>query len=208
MDSIGCAVFGLELLQLVKKMTRIVIVSLFAAALAIGVRSQEWHPMGPPGGDVRTLASDPSDPKRIFLGTSDGHVFGSTDGGEHWSLLGRAGTRQDSVITAIVVDPREPLIVWASAWTQDPSAGGAIYRSEDGGIHWKVSGLEGHAVRALAEAPSNPNLLVAGAADGAFRSRNGGRSWDRISPENNDELRNLDSIAIDPKDEDVIYVGT
>ena len=208
MDGIGCALSGLELLQLVKKMTRIAIVTFFAAALAIGVRAQEWRPMGPPGGDVRTLASDPSNPKRIFLGTSDGHVFGSTDGGEHWALLGRAGTRQDSVITSIVIDPDDPQVAWASAWTQDPSAGGAIYRSEDGGIHWKVSGLEGHAVRALAEAPSNHNLLVAGAVDGAFRSRNGGRTWDRISPEDNEELRNLDSIAIDPKDEDVIYIGT
>jgi photosystem II stability/assembly factor-like uncharacterized protein len=177
--------------------------------LAAGaVRAQAWRPMGPPGGDVRTLASDPSDPHRLFLGTTDGHIFGSADGGEHWALLGRAGTRLDSVITSILVDPRDSRVVWASAWTLNPAEGGAIYRSDDGGESWKTSGLDGHAVRALAESASEPDELVAGAADGVFCTRNAGKTWERISPEGNAELRNLDSVAIDPKDPDAIYVGT
>jgi photosystem II stability/assembly factor-like uncharacterized protein len=170
--------------------------------------AQMWQPMGPPGGDVRTLASDPSDRSRVFLGTADGHVFGSTDAGGHWTLLGRAGTRLDSVVTAIVVDPRAPQVLWAATWTQDPKAGGAVYRSEDGGRTWSAAALTGHAVRALAEAPSDPNVLIAGAVDGVFRSANSGITWERISPAGHDELRNFDSIAIDPGDARIIYAGT
>ena len=31
--------------------------------------AQSWVPVGPPGGDVRSLAADPRDPRRIYLGT-------------------------------------------------------------------------------------------------------------------------------------------
>ncbi|MCI0627111.1 MAG: hypothetical protein L0387_36605 [Acidobacteria bacterium] len=169
--------------------------------------AQDWRPMGPPGGDVRTLTGDPSDSKRLYLGTADGHVFASTDAGEHWRLLGRVGTRLDAVITAILVDPRDPRILYASAWTQDSAAGG-VFRSEDAGRTWRASGLSGQAVRALAQAPSNPDVLVAGTLEGVYRSRDAGSSWDRISPEGHEEIRQLDSVAIDPRNPEVIYIGT
>src|SRR5437660_7880623 len=41
----------------------------------------QWTSLGPEGGDVRSLASDPGNPDRIFLGTSTGVLFVSQDGG-------------------------------------------------------------------------------------------------------------------------------
>lgn len=164
--------------------------------------------MGPPGGDVRTLALDPRDAKRVYLGTADGHVFSSADAGEHWRILGRVSSRLDTVITAIIVDPRDSRTLYASAWTQNPAAGGGVFRSVDTGSTWQASGLLGQAVRALAQAPSNPGVLIAGTLDGVYRSRNAGGSWERISPEGHEEIRQLDSVAIDPRNPDVIYVGT
>jgi photosystem II stability/assembly factor-like uncharacterized protein len=172
-------------------------------------RAQTWVPLGPPGGDVRTLAVDPARPARIFLGTADGHVFGSEDAGAHWSLLGRASSRLDAVITAILVDPRDGNALFASSWTRDAAAaGGGVYRSADGGRTWSDAGLAGQAVRALAMAPSNPDILIAGTLDGVYRSLDATRSWQRISPEHHEELRNLDSLAIDPRDPQIIYAGT
>ena len=55
---------------------------LFFATLAVG---QQWHPLGPDGGDVRSFATDPSDPDRMFLGTSSGRLYISVDGGNTWS---------------------------------------------------------------------------------------------------------------------------
>ena len=40
-----------------------------------------WQLIGPEGGNVRSLAYDPSDPNRILLGTSSGELFISQDGG-------------------------------------------------------------------------------------------------------------------------------
>ena len=172
------------------------------------MRAQSWKPLGPPGGDVRALAVDTANPTRIFLGTADGHIFGSEDSGAHWRLLGRAGPRVDTVITAIVVDPRDGNVLFASSWTRDSTAGGGVFRSADGGRTWSGAGLAGQAVRALAMAPSDPNILVAGTLDGVYRSLDASKSWERISPQHHEELRNLDSLAVDPRDPQIIYAGT
>jgi photosystem II stability/assembly factor-like uncharacterized protein len=183
-------------------------VLVFIVLACTAVHGQTWKPLGPPGGDVHSLAADPSRPGRLFLGTADGHIFGSEDAGERWTLLGRASTRRDAVITAIVVDPRDANVLFASSWAQDPAAGGGIFRSDDGGRTWRAAGLEGQAVRALAMAPSDAETLVAGTLDGVYRSRDAGKSWERISPMHHEELRNLDSLAVDPRDPQTIYAGT
>jgi photosystem II stability/assembly factor-like uncharacterized protein len=164
--------------------------------------------MGPPGGDVISLVAAPSRSSRLYLGTVDGHIFTSIDEGQHWLLVGRPGKRADLVVQSLAVDPRDEQLVYAAGWTLDPAAGGGVYRSEDAGHTWQPAGLAGHAVRAVALAPSAPDLLVAGALDGVFRSPDRGRTWERISPEDHADLRNLDSVAIDPHHAEVIYVGT
>jgi photosystem II stability/assembly factor-like uncharacterized protein len=169
--------------------------------------AQTWRQVGPPGGDVQSLAAVPGSTRKLFLGTSDGHVFGSHDAGEHWELLGRIGANHDDVIMSIVVDPRSASTLYATSWTL-LSHGGGVYRSSDAGHNWQLIGLEGHTVRAIAAAPSNPDILVAGAIDGVYRSTDAGKNWARISPENHEDLRNFDSLAIDPHDPNTIYAGT
>ncbi len=56
--------------------------------------------------------------------------------------------------------------------------------------------------------PGDSNVLVAGALDGVFKSRNGGNSWEQISSPSQTELKNVESIAIDPKNPDIVYAGT
>ena len=184
------------------------IVFLALAAVAARAQDQSWTPLGPPGGDVLVLGVDPSHRARVFLGTPDGHIFGSQDSGAHWVLLGRAGPRPDAVITAIIVDPRDGNVVFASSRTPGSIEGGGVFRSGDGGVTWREAGLEGQAVRALAMSPSNPDVLIAGTLDGIYRSRDAAKSWERISPEQHQELKNLDSLVFDPSDAQTIYAGT
>lgn len=185
------------------------ILALVALFVCVGVNAQAWRALGPDGGDVFALAMDSHNPQTLYLGCADGHIFGSHDAGDHWQLLGRAGESQTAVVSSIVVDARNSKQLYASTWTRElHGEGGGIFRSEDAGVHWTAAGLEGHAVRALAQAPSDLRELVAGALDGVFLSADAGATWKRISPANDPELHNVDSVAVDPKDPKIIYAGT
>ncbi len=190
-----------------EKSLNFIVVLSCALLLSFPASAQTWRQVGPPGGDVQSLASVPGNTRTLFLGTSDGHVFGSHDGGEHWDLLGRIGEHHDDVIMSMVVDAHSAKTIYATSWTLS-SHGGGVYRSADAGHTWQLIGLEGLVVRAIAQAPSNPEILVAGATDGVYRSDDAGKHWARISPEKHEDLRNFDSIAIDPHDPNTIYAGT
>ena len=180
------------------------VVSLSAAA------EQPWQAVGPDGGTVRSLTYDPKNPDRIFLGTSAGNLYLSTDSGKTWSRFAHLGNSAEMVLDHVVIDPRDSRNMFVAAWNaQLPVSDGDLFRSKDGGKTWEVTAdLHGKSLRALSISASNPMTLVAGALDGIYRSRDGGQNWIRISPENHAELKNIESIAIDPLNPEVIYAGT
>jgi photosystem II stability/assembly factor-like uncharacterized protein len=188
---------------------QVMFLALLAALLCAPVYAAErWINLGPDGGDVRSLAYDPHDPSTVFMGSMAGKFFISSDGGASWTRAAHLGSGNDYVLEKIVVDPSDHKTMYVAAWSLDNHSGD-LFRSRDGGKSWKaLEDLRGKAVRAVALAPSNPKIVVAGTLDGVFRSHDGGDSFSRISPLHHAEIRNLDSVAIDPKDADVIYVGT
>jgi photosystem II stability/assembly factor-like uncharacterized protein len=182
------------------------LIVMLAATLAA---AQQWKPLGPDGGDVRSFAYDPKNPDRIFLGTSTGTLYVSTDGGKLWRRHAHLGGSNDMVLDNIVIDPGNSMIMYVAAWSVDSPASGELFRSRDGGRNWEISpDLHGKSLRALAMAPSDPQILVAGALDGVFRTRDGGNRWERISPDHHAEIKNIESIAIDPGNPEIIYAGT
>lgn len=172
--------------------------------------AQQWRALGPDGGSVRSLALDPANPDRVFLGTSAGRLYISNDGGRTWSRFAHLGTASEMVLDHVVLDPANPQIMYVAGWNaQSPGSDGEMFRSKDGGKTWDLlPDLHGKSIRALAIAPSDHRILIVGALDGIFRSRDGGDNWERISPENHAEIKNVESIAIDPANPDVIYAGT
>jgi len=183
---------------------RVLLSIVAAVATAQGAAAQKWLRLGPPGGTVLSLAASGSE---VYLGTADGHVFVSNDRGDHWELRGRAGGRLDSVVQRLVADASDNKRVLAAVWFRG-LAGGGVFESVDGARHWQATSLQGEVVRALEQSPSQPNLWVAGTRNGVFRSEDDAHSWIRITPPQDLELHDIDSLAVDPRDPQIIYVGT
>jgi len=143
----------------------------------------------------------------VYLGTPDGHIFASSDRGEQWTLRGRAGGRLDGVVQRIVPDTRDTKRLLAAVWFREVPKGG-VFESVDTGRNWRLIGLGEEAVRALEQSASDPKVWIAGTRTGVFRSTDDGQNWLRITQANDAELQNVDSLAIDPRDAQTIYVGT
>jgi photosystem II stability/assembly factor-like uncharacterized protein len=166
-----------------------------------------WIALGPEGGDVRSLAYDPHDPNRILLGTSAGELYLSHDAGATWSHFA-LGADNDYVLDRVVIDPADANTIFVAAWSVENN-GGDIFRSRDGGRTWRaLPEMHGKSVRSFAIFQRDSRTMIAGALDGVFRSTDGGDTWQRISPANHAEMKNIESIAIDPRSPYVIYAGT
>jgi photosystem II stability/assembly factor-like uncharacterized protein len=183
-------------------------VLMLASICAFAAGTRQWTVLGPDGGDVRSLAYDPQNPNRIFLGTSTGVIFVSDDSGHNWSRFAKLGSGDDYVLDHIAFDPQNSRSIFVSAWSVQDQNAGDVFRTHNGGKDWEVlPAMHGTSVRAMAVSASDSKVVVAGALDGVYRSTDGGNAWQRISP-NDGIVKNIESIAVDPKDPNVVYAGT
>jgi photosystem II stability/assembly factor-like uncharacterized protein len=168
--------------------------------------SNDWRTTGPPGGDVRALVVDPSNPDRFYLGTLDGQIYTSADGGKRWQLLYNFG-KPRLFVDNIIVDPRDSRVLYVGAHRHDIPGG--FFKSTDGGATWRESSqLKDQALHSLAQSESNPDTLFAGTFTGIFRSKDGGDTWKQLPTSNVPGLLHVESLAIDPRTTDTIYAGT
>lgn len=173
----------------------------FGLLLVATPLSAQWRRAGLYGADVRSLVVDPARPDTVYLGTSDGEVYVSTDGARTWVNPRGSIPFPGYSIDRLVVDRQQRL--WAAGWGL--WGGGVIAVSNDGGRTWerRDSGLTDFSVRAIAIDPHDANFVIAGGLTGVYRSTDGGATWTQISTQ-----ENVESVAIDPRTHDRIYVGT
>src|SRR5690349_22624742 len=170
------------------------------------VYSNDWRTTGPPGGDVRGLVVDPSNPDRFYFGTLDGQIYTSSDGGHQWQLLYNVG-KPKLFVDHIIVDPRNPKVLYVGAHRHNQPGG--FFKSTDGGVTWKESEqLKNESVHSLAQSESNPDTLIAGTFNTIFRSDDAGDTWKQLPTTNVNGLLHVESLAIDPRGTNTIYAGT
>ena len=181
---------------------------LLCLPLAPALRAQgSWSVIGPDGGDTRSFAAAPGQPKHLYLGTTNSWLYESMDEGATWHRLAKLDPSDGFVLDSIVVDSSDPSTIYVGGWKD--SDNGGLWISRDGGRTWnEPAGFKGQPVHALVQAASNPRVLVAGTLRGVFRSADGGATWTEISPPGSREIHEIESLAVDPRNPEIIYAGT
>ena len=185
------------------------LIAVLVAGAGLGFCGQgQWSAVGPEGGDARSFAAVSGEPNHLYLGTTTSWIYESEDGGANWHRLAKLDSDDTLVVDHIVVDEADSKIIFAAAWSL-AHAGGGLWVSRDGGRSWKESaGLHGQSIRAFVQAQSNAAMLFAGTLEGVFRSSDSGATWDQISPAGSHEIHEIESLAVDPSNPDVVYAGT
>lgn len=186
----------------------VLLLSLLCSWSGLLATEHDFRTLGPFGGDVRSLAVHPQRPDLFFLGTSDGQIYTSSDAGENWVKLTPGLERRDVVVDNLQFHPTNPDILYAATWELHNNRGW-LFRTTDGGASWEhlPTGEYSSQIRAIALAPSRPDTIALGVAEGVLVSEDAGKTWRRIN-RGYRSLHNVESLAFDPRDPRTLYVGT
>ena len=116
---------------------------------------------------------------QIVVGTDDGQVWLTRDGGVEWEDVSDGVVRDRWITRALSsVHNRDRLYLAANGYRDDDMTP-YVYRSDDLGDSWQsiADGLPAEPVNVIHEDPQNPDLLYVGTDRGVYVSRDGGDSW-------------------------------
>lgn len=170
------------------------------------------------GGRLDVIAGVPGDVKTIYLGHASGGLWKSTDGGLTFTSVLKDA--QSSAVGAIAIDPKDPQRVYVATGESFPrntaDAGDGLWRTDDGGKHWRHIGFErsGMIARIAIDPSHTSRLLVAvlgteyapSSDRGLYRSIDRGEHFTRVLAVN--DTTGASDAAFDPKHPRVVYAGT
>lgn len=182
---------------------------------------------------IGALAVAPSNPRVIYAGTGESDIRGdfdtgdgiykSTDAGHTWHY---AGLRETHMTSSLVIDPRDPNIVYATSMGHvfKPNAERGVFKTNDGGKTWRkilyvdertganvvVMDAHNHNVlyATMWEAQRTPWGLTSGGPGSAlYKSTDAGAHWTKIStnPGFATGLLGKMGVAVSPADSHVVY---
>ena len=177
-----------------------------------------WRLLGPfRGGRVDAVTGVRGRPNEFYFGSVNGGVWKTSDGGRVWKPV--FDQQPVASIGAMAVAPSSPDVLWVGSGESTPrdstGYGNGVYKSTDGGTTWTHLGLEGtQHIGKIAVDPRNPDVVFVAALGslygpnpdrGVFRSRDGGRTWQKVLYR--DENVGAVEVTIDPTNPRVVYAG-
>ncbi len=136
-------------------------------------------------GNITALAESPKKEGQLYVGTDDGLIQASTDGGANWVKIDKfPGVPDQTYVARLLASQHDANTVYA-AFDNHKNGDFAPYlhKSTDGGKTWtNVTGdlpARG-SVLAIAEDHVDPKLLFVGTEFGLFFTQDGGTKWQRL----------------------------
>jgi photosystem II stability/assembly factor-like uncharacterized protein len=155
-------------------------------------RAVSWTPIspdltnGPPNGNqvygtITTIASAPSDTNVVYVGTDDGNVQVTLDGGSNWTKI--SNPLPIRWVTRVAVDPYNAMIAYVtlSGYRYDEYLP-HVFRTTDAGANWQSisSNLPDAPVNDIIVDPDSAGRLFVATDVGVFVSDSLGDSWNYL----------------------------
>jgi photosystem II stability/assembly factor-like uncharacterized protein len=148
---------------------------------------------------VQSIAADPVDAKRLYVGDGFGHVYQSEDGGQTW----KQQFLSSNAVTEIAIDPMAPSRIVIAA--------GSLYLSTDYAETLpRVSAVPNPLCVAIAPGAPSSIYVGTGFGDGILKSSDG-VTWQPKNlglPTFGEMINPILSLAVDPSDPQTIWAGT
>lgn len=184
------------------------------------LKGLQYRHIGPfRGGRSVAVAGVASQPLVYYFGATGGGVWKTVDGGVNWESVSDGQPFGTGSVGAVEVSQSDPNIIYVgmgeTSIRGNVSHGDGVYKSVDAGKTWKRAGLEDtrHIGRVRIH-PRNPDIAYVAALGhifgpndqrGVFRTRNGGKSWERVLFKSN-KAGAID-LAIDPANPNNLYAA-
>jgi photosystem II stability/assembly factor-like uncharacterized protein len=136
--------------------------------------------------NISSMAESPLKEGLIYVGTDDGLVQVTEDGGKHWTKVDKpAGVPENAYVQRIVASQHDPGTVYVAYENhQNGDFKPYLIKSSDAGKTWaNISGNlpERGGVYAIAEDHVNKKLIFAGTEFGLYFTNVGGDKWIKLS---------------------------
>jgi hypothetical protein len=157
---------------------------------------------------LTTIAESPIVPGLLWVGSDDGNLQVSQDGGATWTEVGRnipGGTRQ-YYVSRVEASWHDPATAYASLdGHRSDDLSPYVYVTRDYGETWTsiVGDLPAFGnVNTVRQDPKNPTVLYVGTEFGFYISGDEGQSWERFMP--NLPVVRIDDVVVHPRDGDLV----
>lgn len=175
-----------------------------------------WRMIGPFRGGRTVAATGLADqPNLFYVGAVDGGVWKSTDYGQVWTPIFDGQPTGSIGALAIAPSNHDVIYVGSGEGLQRPdlSTGDGLYKSTDAGRTWQHLGLRDsqQIAKVVVDPHDSERIYVAvlghpygpNAERGVFRSRDGGRSFEKVLYMN--ENAGAIELAMDPSDPKTLF---
>ncbi|NOZ78015.1 MAG: glycosyl hydrolase [Acidobacteria bacterium] len=189
------------------------------AKLSATLAGLKFRSIGPAltSGRITDIAVNPEHPEIFYVASASGGVWKTVNGGTTFEpIFDHEGSYS---IGCVTVDHTNPSVVWVGTGENNSqrsvSFGDGVYRSDDGGAHWKNMGLKTseHISKIVIDPRDDRVVWVAaqgplwrdGGDRGLYKTTDGGRTWKAvlsISPRTG-----VTDVVLDPRNPDVVYAA-
>ncbi len=159
-------------------------------------------------GEITTIAESPLTPDVLWVGTDDGNVQVSRDGGDTWTEVGSNidAVNDTTYVSRVIASAAGDGVAYVTLdGHRDGDFSPYVFKTTDFGETWteKTDGLpESGPVNVIVEHPDNPDVLFLGTEHALFASTTAGDAWAEVESGLPNTL--YDDLKIHPREKDLV----